>query len=474
MDNTDKIEKAKPFRLVKYFTFTSLAVIFIGTLALSFLNTHWARAMLLKKREDYALLLVENLNHQVFLQFIVPVARLFGKIQLRNPDQFNLMDKVVRNTMHSFHVETVNIYDENNVISYSFDREKVGKKIVAGTGIQNAARGKATSKLLQRGSTLEILTGFPEKSQIVTFAPLRAEKPLSRISGPVLGVVEIVQDLSEDYQEILTYQIRVITTCTIVMGALFVVLIFVVKRGENIIHKRTMERMALKEKLNRAERLSSLGEMVAGISHEIRNPLGIIRSSAELLKKRVEKFDPSNSIPDIIVEESTRLNSIITDFLDYAKPRNPNPTPCRLDEVIEKNIKFLASQIAAQGYVILRDYNGNSAEIIADADMLYQAFLNILINAMQAMPGGGTIQVDVFSDSDTVTAQIKDEGEGVSDDVVNKIWDPFFTTKETGTGLGLGIVKNIIESHEGNIRIENRSEKGSRVTIELPLRRQAN
>ncbi len=102
-------EKTKPFRLVKYFTFSSLAVIFIGTLLLSFLNTHWTRSMLLKKREDYALLLVENLNHQVFLQFIVPVARLFGKIQLRNPDQFNLMDKVVRNTMHSFHVETVNI-----------------------------------------------------------------------------------------------------------------------------------------------------------------------------------------------------------------------------------------------------------------------------------------------------------------------------------------------------------------------------
>ena len=107
------------------------------------------------------------------------------------------------------------------------------------------------------------------------------------------------------------------------MLALFLILIFIVKRGESIIEKRAQERLRLREQLDRAAHLSSLGEMAAVISHEIRNPLGIIFSSAELLKKKMAKLEPNNTIPEIIVEESTRLNNIITDFLNFARPRSP-------------------------------------------------------------------------------------------------------------------------------------------------------
>jgi len=463
-------EKVKPFRLVKYFTFISLIVIFCGTLILSLFNTHWARTMQQKKSEDYARLLIENLNHQVFLQFIIPVALKFGKIQLRNKEQFIRMDKVVRSTLHSFKVDMVNIYDMDNTISYSFDQAVIGKKDAGGKGYQDAVSGKTTSKLLQRGSWVEIFLGFSKDSRLITFAPLRAEQPLSRISGPVLGVVEIVQDLSEDYKTIFDFQKRVIITCTIVMGALFLVLLFVVKRGEGIIEKRALERLRLKEQLSRAERLSTLGEMVAGISHEIRNPLGIIRSSSELLKKKMAGYDPSNSIPGIIIEESARLNNIITDFLDFAKPRSPNLILCRIEDVLEKNITFLASQINEEGCIIERDYDNNLPEITADPEMLYQAFLNILINAMQAMPEGGKIHVEIGSSDNTVTIFFEDEGEGIPEDILEKIWDPFFTTKEKGTGLGLGIVKNIIESHRGSIQVSNRPVCGARVKVEMPVK----
>jgi signal transduction histidine kinase len=207
----------------------------------------------------------------------------------------------------------------------------------------------------------------------------------------------------------------------------------------------------------------------AGISHEIRNPLGIIRSSAELLKKKVTKFDPTNSIPDIIVEEANRLNRIITDFINFAKPRSPNLVPCRIEEVIEKNITFLAMQIQENGYTIKQNYQNSLPEIQADAAMLYQSFLNILINAMQAMPNGGTIEIAIRANDKIVTINFEDEGQGISDEVIKKIWDPFFTTKEMGTGLGLGVVKNLIESHGGSIQIQNRSQGGARVTVELPV-----
>jgi signal transduction histidine kinase len=186
------------------------------------------------------------------------------------------------------------------------------------------------------------------------------------------------------------------------------------------------------------------------------------------LKKKVAKFDPSNSIPDIIVEEASRLNGIITDFINFAKPRSPILSPCRIEEVLEKNITFLAPQIREKGYKIQKNYQNSLPEIQADSEMLYQSFLNILINAMQAMPDGGTVEVGVSANDKIVTVNFDDNGSGISEEVLEKIWDPFYTTKEKGSGLGLGIIKNIIESHGGSIQVRNRAEGGARVSVELP------
>ena len=463
-------EKVKPFTLVKYFTFTSIISIFLGTIILSVFNTHWVRTMQFEKSKEFAHLLIENLNHQIFLQFNIPVQIKFGRIQLSNQEQFKHLDKVVRNTLHSFKVEMVNIYGmKNDIIVYSFKKTLIGKENFGGTGYQTAISGELNSKLIQSGTFWELLLGFPKESRIITFAPLRAEAPLSRISGPVLGVVEIVQDMSESYKAIYKFQRIVIITITIVMGVIFLILLYVVKSGENIIQKRTLERFRLKEQLSRAKHLSSLGEMVAGISHEIRNPLGIIRSSAELLKKKVTAFDPLNTVPDIIIEEAGRLNNIITDFLNFAKPKSPNLIPCQIEEVIDKNLTYLEAQINEQGYVVEKHINSNLAAISADPDMLYQAFLNLILNGMQAMPKGGKIDITITLDNNFIQILLEDEGKGIPHDLLDKIWDPFFTTKEKGTGLGLSIVKNIIESHGGNIQISNMPEYGTRVTVSLPV-----
>jgi signal transduction histidine kinase len=471
MDRNLSEERIKPFRLVKYFTFAGLVVIFLVTLILTILNTHWVKSMQRKKSEDYAHALIENLNHQVFLQFILPIGMKFGKVQLRNQEQFERMDNVVRSTLHSFKVEDLNIYSMGNTISYSFDEARIGVKAFGGTALEQAKSGRSSSKLVQRGSFLEILLGFPKEVRLITFAPLRWEEPLGRITDPVLGVVEVVQDLSTDYQTIFRIQILVVITCTVLMGALFVVLVFVVKRGESIIEKRAEERMRLKEQLNRVERLSAMGEMAASISHEIRNPLGIIRSSAELLKKKLSKIDPGNALPDIIVEEASRLNNIVTDFINFARPRSPKRSPCRVEEVIERTLAFLAAQIEERGYAIEKTYQHPLPEIMGDVPMLHQSFLNLFINAMQAMPDGGRIGVGLRSEGDKVRIEIEDAGQGVPADLLTKIWDPFFTTKDKGTGLGLGIVKNIVEAHGGSIGITNREEQGARVTIELPVRK---
>jgi signal transduction histidine kinase len=468
-NNDHRQEKARPFRLVKYFTFTSLVVIFVGSLILSALNIRWARQLQLKKSEEYAQVLIANLNHQVFQQFILPVAIRYGKIQLREKEQRERLDRVVRSTLHSFKVEMVNIYDMNNIISYSFDGDLIGKMNVGGRAIEKALEGESSYRVDQTGRLWEILMGTPKHSKLIAFAPLRAEKLLTTVTGPVLGVVEVVLDLTEEYKTISRFQTAIILSSAVVMGVLFLILLWVVNRGEKIIESRMRERFKLREQLNQARHLSTLGEMTAGISHEIRNPLGIISSSAELLKKKMAALDPTNAIPDIIVEETGRLNNIITDFLNFARPKTPDLRPCRVEQILEKNRAFLAVPMREQHHRLVIQAEKELPAILGDADMLYQAFLNILMNAMQATPEGGVIQVGIGVNGGRVSVVFRDEGQGISDDLLEKVWDPFFTTKGKGTGLGLGIVKNIVEAHGGAVALDNRPGGGACVTVALPM-----
>ena len=462
-------QSVRPFILVKAFTFASLIVMLVATIAIAALNAHWVRNILLEKNIEYNSLLVENLNHQIFLRFIAPVVYQHGEIMLREKSQHQLLDAVIKSTLHSFHVEMVNIYGTDNIIGYSFDESRVGTENAGGVHYEKAMKNQATSKLIQKGSFLELMFWFPQETKIITFAPLIQEVQLSRSEEQmVLGVIEVIRDISGDYQKVFKLQGLIVVSCAIIMGILFLILRFVVKRGEKIIEHRAEERLRLEEKLRQTEHLSAIGEMTAGVSHEIRNPLGIIKSSAQLMRKKMDKLDPTSRIPDIIVEESTRLDHIIKDFLDFAKPKIPDLRPCSLEDVVEKNLTFLASQIEEAQIQIIKNYQGNLPEILADTAMLYQTFLNILLNSFQALKENGVITICTWSESDQVHISFTDNGAGISEDVIKKIWTPFFTTKDTGTGLGLGIVKNIIEAHKGQIHISNVQPLGTCVEIALP------
>ena len=463
-------DRIKPFKLVKYFTFSSLIVILLGSLVLSTIIAHRAEMVLIRKSEDYAFLMAENLNHQVFLQFIVPAALQFGQvIQLRNKTLFDRLDQVVRNTLHSFEVETVNMFDrQENVIFYSFDNELVGKQGLGGIDYQQALQGQSTSRMIRRESPWSFITGAPDESELRTYVPLRAEKPLANIEGPILGVFEIVQDLSEDYKTIARFKHTIMAISVLIMGVLFVVLRSIVKRGESIIEKRAEDQLLLREKLGQAERLASLGEMVAAVSHEVRNPLGIISSTAELLKGKLKQSGRDENLAEVIVQEANRLNRIVTDFLDFARPPTLNLMTCNAVTILEKNLEFLKPKLQEKAVTVQKRLATYISDIQADPGLLYQVFFNILVNAIQAMPHGGNVFVEMSMRDGDLKVTFSDEGHGVTDEVGDKIWDPFYTTKDKGSGLGLAIVKKIIEGHGGTVCIENAPESGALVTIVLP------
>ena len=459
-----QLTRTKPFRLVKYFSFTSFLAVFVFTAVLSTFIVQRAKAVFLKKTEESAHILAANLNHQVFYQFVIPTAMKHGRIQLRNPDQFEHLDKVVRATIHSFKVDEVIIYSPTGVVTYSTRRSIVGTQQEVGRDLKRALEGQTASRILSRQSGWPTAL-FTEERKLVTLIPFRAETPLSAEMGPVLGVFEITQDLTADFRSFTNFQYQVIVFSVVVMGLLFVVLRAIVIRAEGIIDANWREQKRLEGQLNQAERLASLGEMVAAVSHEIRNPLGIIRSTAELLKKKLE--GAGARLADVIMEEADRLGGIVTEFLDFARPSLPRPVPCRPREILARNLEFLRPEMDKHAIEPVCELDGDP-EIQADPGLLHRAFLNVLVNAVQAMPEGGRLTLRTAAGRGGAVVSVEDTGPGIPEEHLRKVWNPFFTTKDKGSGLGLAIVKNIIEAHGGTVSIESRQEAGTKVTMVIP------
>jgi two-component system sensor histidine kinase HydH len=476
--HTDK--NRRQFRLVKFFAYASFIVLIIFSFPFSMVISRQAKDILMKSYENYALLLGENLNYQVFQNFVLPVTSQFGKIRLREKFQYELMDRIVRNTTHIFKIDLVNIYDINNgVIAYSTDPSLLGKKVRESLGYKKAVMGENSSRLIFGGDTLwglgiEKMGG---KKSLRTYIPFTGIGPFLGDTGYVLGVFELIQDLSEEYKSVNRFQYLTFGLSILIMGMIFVALLLIVRKAERIIDERAGEQRELEAQLHHAERLAALGEMVAGVSHEIRNPLGIIRSTAELLGSMPGAEESTTRLTRLIIEESGRLNDIVTEFLDFARPMTPNFQDADLNQILDRTFLFLSPELDKKGISLQNNLNHRPLKLRADPEQLYRSFLNIFLNAIQSMPNGGEITVHVTEGKDGhYLLKIADTGSGISEKDLNKIFNPFFSTKDRGTGLGLSIVRNIIEGHNGKIWIENRTAAsggegpaGTQVMIRIPL-----
>ena len=458
------------FRLVKFFAYTSFVILIISSFTLSMVISQRATKVLMNTYENHALLIANNLNHQVFHYFTIPVRYRYGAISLREKEQSDLMDKIVRTTIHSLNIEQVNIYDmEKGIIAYSTNRDLIGLTGRGGMEYKAALEGKHSSRLVSREPAISgsWFMDFAKEKKLKTFIPFKAEPPYSYIG--ILGVFELTQDLTKEYESILKFRYLIFGVSLSIMFLIFLALLLVVRKAEHILRKRAQEQKLLEDQLNQAERLAALGEMVAGVSHEIKNPLGIIRSTAEFLTEKSAGNENQKKLSSIILEESGRLNDIVTDFLDFARPQQPNLQDCHLEEIIERNLSFLQSELDKKNVSVNNgDLNNRPYKIEADPGLLYRAFLNIFINAIQSINDGGNITIKIGEEKENYRIEIQDTGAGISKENSKKIFNPFFTTKEKGSGLGLAIVKKIIEGHKGEVWIESEEGTGTSVFVNLP------
>jgi len=222
-------------------------------------------------------------------------------------------------------------------------------------------------------------------------------------------------------------------------------------------------------RLIQGERLAALGEMSAVVAHEVRNPLGVIFNSLGSLRRLVRPTGDAKLLLDIVGEEADRLNRIVGDLLDFARPSEPQLRPERLERVVDEAIQTAVAQ-NPQGVEVRRDAAPELPQVPMDARLVRQAVINVAVNALQAMPRGGQLTVRLSQDDGAAALDIEDTGPGIPEEVRHRIFEPFFTTKASGTGLGLAVVKRIVEGHGGELMVHSRPGAGTVFRIRLPLR----
>jgi signal transduction histidine kinase len=230
--------------------------------------------------------------------------------------------------------------------------------------------------------------------------------------------------------------------------------------------------------VRRAERLAALGQLSAGLAHEIRNPLGVIKGSADMLTRKVAGSEPLvGELAGYISSEVNRINTLVVRFLDFARPSKLELRPERIPEIVERALDAATASVPDSGVKIVRQYAANLPEIAADAQLCEQVFVNLITNALQAMQSQEpvaekTLRLSITPEESSgepgVGVTVEDSGPGVPPELREQIFNPFFTSKKDGVGLGLSIVAKIVDDHRGTIRLEENAPQGARFHVFFP------
>ncbi len=223
------------------------------------------------------------------------------------------------------------------------------------------------------------------------------------------------------------------------------------------------------ERMKRSERLYAIGQLSAGLAHEVRNPLASIGGAVTILKKNSGTEERRHEFLEIIEKECLRLNRLLTNFLEFARPSPPQYRLTDVGSILESVVGLAAHSAGHQQIRLRTDGATNVPEITCDPEQIKQVLLNLTINAVQAMPDGGEIVLSTRVDRGRVIIEVKDQGPGISPEHLDKIFDPFFTTKDTGTGLGLSVAHQILSQHGGILEAKNNAGSGVTFSLYLPI-----
>jgi signal transduction histidine kinase len=231
------------------------------------------------------------------------------------------------------------------------------------------------------------------------------------------------------------------------------------------------ERVHLEEQLQQSDKLSSIGLLAAGVAHEVNTPLTGISSYSQMLMQQIPSTDPRHQLLEKIYRQTSRASSIVNNLLNFSRVSDARLAPVRLSQVLDDTIQLLESQLHNTQIVVERRYAEDLPAAPGNAAKLQQVFMNLILNARDAMPNGGRLEIEAFVGEASLIISFRDTGVGIAPEHIPKIYDPFFTTKQIGkgTGLGLAVSYGIFQDHGGHINVESKPGEGTLFRITLPL-----
>jgi signal transduction histidine kinase len=245
------------------------------------------------------------------------------------------------------------------------------------------------------------------------------------------------------------------------------------RRANALLQAQRDEIAAARSRLAQSEKLAALGQLAATIAHEVRNPLGIMRSAAQTLRDTLPGEGESGQMSEFIIAEIDRLANVVNSLLAYARPLQPALRAVEVGALLDRTLLLAREDLAARRIDVRRRVADGLPALHGDADLLSQVLLGLLANAAEAMPAGGSITLDVECKGDALVLSVDDSGPGIAPELRAKVFEPFFTTRPRGTGLGLAIARQIVQAHGGYMEVGAAPAGGARFAITLPAARGA-
>jgi len=376
-------------------------------------------------------------------------------------------------------IKVVSVGPKEGTVIYSSDQASVGKTFPPPEPLLKALGGE----------TVPILR-VPEG---VAHTAERELGTLMEVVTPIIfpgttepqGVLAIYQFYQPTAQRINDLRLWIIGSLAVGFVVLYAGLVTVVWGGSRTITRQRSELASVnvelenqvqvlretQERLVRTERLAAIGELSAGVAHELRNPLGAIKNALYYIGSRVRGSDMAKDNPrmveflNVMDEEVDSSNAIITDLMDFSRVNPPSLSPTSLERVLDHALERMEVK---ESVAVVRDFQPGLPEVSADTEQLRRGLGNLLKNAEEAMPQGGTLTISGQASDGSVELQVRDTGRGIPEADLHKVFDPLFTTKPRGIGLGLAIVREVVERHRGSIEVASTEGEGTTFTIRLP------
>lgn len=469
------------FRLVRYFTLTSMIFFVLVGGLLAYFYGGMALSNMLELQESANVNQTRVFANQLWDSDFAPLladAADMASPELKKHSRLREIHRRVLDLMGGSTTYKIKVYDPRGRTVYSSELAQIGEDKGGNAGVRGALAGETRTELVHRDRFSAFEQVVEDRDLIQTYLPKR-----DPATGDIVGVFEIYSDVTPFLAETKKTERVLLTAVVASFGALYLALFFIIRHAQRIIRRQTEERETAQQHLAQAEKMASLGQLVAGVAHQLNTPLAFSHNNVDLAIRSVHGFEPTlraagrhreagmvRQMLGDVLQGLEQMKELVQNLRDFTRLDRSKVVAADLNATL-RTVVYIARNAIPPRIRIVEDYSP-LPPVECNASQLNQVFLNLITNGAEAIIGDGQVTVRSYVDGDRVCVAVADDGTGIPDEVLPHVFDRYFSTKPkgVGTGLGLPIARDIVRSHGGDIAVSTRVGAGTVFTITLPQR----